>query len=225
MQKQVKISGKSKENMSLLKHLKGDVQGKELVIEDSIVNERWKQVLKEKIDIEHDLFNYQKNREISKVPFLPVDRLITNDEVEDILNTLTEVLPTGKFTSGPYLEQFENVLSTYLHKRYVITTSSGTDAIMIGLLALGLNPGDEVIMPANSFSATENAVLALGGVPIYVDINPQTFCIDPDKIEEAITPYTKFILPVHLYGKHSDMQHIRQIANRHKLKMPAKELA
>lgn len=60
MQKQVKISGKSKENMSLLKHLKGDVQGKELVIEDSIVNERWKQVLKEKIDIEHDLFNYQK---------------------------------------------------------------------------------------------------------------------------------------------------------------------
>ncbi len=69
MQKQVKISGKSKENMSLLKHLKGDIQGKELVIEDSIVNERWKQVLKEKIDIEHDLFNYQKNREISKVPF------------------------------------------------------------------------------------------------------------------------------------------------------------
>ncbi|MFP9220066.1 aminotransferase class I/II-fold pyridoxal phosphate-dependent enzyme, partial [Enterococcus faecalis] len=87
--------------------------------------------------------------------------------VEDILNTLTEVLPTGKFTSGPYLEQFEKVLSTYLHKRYVIATSSGTDAIMIGLLALGLNPGDEVIMPANSFSATENAVLASGGVPIY----------------------------------------------------------
>ncbi|MEL1196143.1 aminotransferase class I/II-fold pyridoxal phosphate-dependent enzyme, partial [Staphylococcus epidermidis] len=92
--------------------------------------------------------------------------------------------------SGPYLEQFEKVLSSYLHKRYVIATSSGTDAIMIGLLALGLNPGDEVIMPANSFSATENAVLASGGVPIYVDINPQTFCIDPDKIEEAITPYT-----------------------------------
>lgn len=219
MQKQVKISGKSKENVSLLKYLKGDVQGKELVIEDSIVNERWKQVLKEKIDIENDLFNYQKNREISKVPFLPVDRLITNDEVDDILNTLTEVLPTGKFTSGSYLEQFENVLSTYLHKRYVIATSSGTDAIMIGLLALGLNRGDEVIMPANSFSATENAVLALGGVPIYVDINPQTFCIDPDKIEEAITPDTKFILPVHLYGKHSDMQHIRQIANHYKLKV------
>ncbi|MCY8197866.1 DegT/DnrJ/EryC1/StrS family aminotransferase, partial [Bacillus spizizenii] len=219
MQKQVKVSGKSKENMLLLKHLKGDVQGKELVIEDSIVNERWRQVLKENTDIENDLFNYQKNREISKVPFMPVDRLITNDEVDDILDTLTKVLPTGKFTSGSYLEQFEKVLSTYLHKRYVIATSSGTDAIMIGLLALGLNRGDEVIMPANSFSATENAVLALGGVPIYVDINPQTFCIDPNKIEEAITPYTKFILPVHLYGKHSEMKQIRQIANRFKLKV------
>lgn len=150
---------------------------------------------------------------------MPVDRLITNDEVDDILDTLTKVLPTGKFTSGSYLEQFEKVLSTYLHKRYVIATSSGTDAIMIGLLALGLNRGDEVIMPANSFSATENAVLALGGVPIYVDINPQTFCIDPNKIEEAITPYTKFILPVHLYGKHSEMKQIRQIANRFKLKV------
>ncbi|MCY8156883.1 3-oxo-glucose-6-phosphate--glutamate aminotransferase, partial [Bacillus spizizenii] len=102
MQKQVKVSGKSKENMLLLKHLKGDVQGKELVIEDSIVNERWRQVLKENTDIENDLFNYQKNREISKVPFMPVDRLITNDEVDDILDTLTKVLPTGKFTSGSY---------------------------------------------------------------------------------------------------------------------------
>ena len=72
---------------------------------------------------------------------MPVDRLITNDEVEDILNTLTEVLPTGKFTSGPYLEQFENVLSTYLHKRYVIATSSGTDAIMIYHNSIGSTAG------------------------------------------------------------------------------------
>lgn len=94
--------------------------------------------------------------------------------------------------------------------------------MMIRLLALESNRGDEVIMPANSFSATENAVLASGGVPIlpiYVDINPQTFCIDSNNIEEAITPDTKFILPVHLYGKHSDMKHIRQIANRFKLKV------
>lgn len=120
------------------------------------------------------------------------------------------------------MSNLKKVLSIYLHKRYVIATSSGTDAIMIRLLALESNRGDEVIMPANSFSATENAVLALGGVPIHtylVDINPQTFCIDPNKIEEAITPDTKFILPVHLYGKHSDMKHIPQIANCFELKV------
>jgi 3-dehydro-glucose-6-phosphate---glutamate transaminase len=150
--------------------------------------------------------NYKKNNKVNEVPFMPVNRLIINNEVEDILKSLAKVLPTGKFTSGSYLEKFEDALSIYLQKRYVISTSNGTDTLMISLLALGLERGDEVIMPANSFSVTENAVLAWGGIPVYVDINPNTFCIDQNKIEEVITTKTKFILPVHLYGKHSEMK-------------------
>lgn len=104
--------------------------------------------------------NYKKNNKVSEVLLMPIDRLITNNEVEDIIKSLAKVLPTGKFTSDSYLEKFKDTLSIYLQKRYVIATSSGTDAFMISLLTLGLERGDEVIMPANSFSATENAVLA-----------------------------------------------------------------
>lgn len=154
-----------------------------------------------------------------KVDFLPLNRLISAEEVEAILAVMSEVLPTGQFTSGPYVNRFEDILSGYLQKKYVVATSSGTDAAMVALLALGLRPGDEVIMPANSFAATENAVLAVGGIPVYADIDPQTYTLDPASAEAAVTPRTRFILPVHLYGKKADMASLRELADRYRLKI------
>ncbi|MFS0839834.1 DegT/DnrJ/EryC1/StrS family aminotransferase [Paenibacillus sp. 1P03SA] len=152
-----------------------------------------------------------------KVDFLPLNRLISEEEVEAILAVMKEVLPTGQFTSGPYVNRFEEILSSYLQKKYIVATSSGTDAAMVALLALGLRPGDEVIMPANSFAATENAVLAVGGVPVFADIDPHTYTLDPASTEEAITPRSRFILPVHLYGKKADMARLRELADRYSL--------
>ena len=86
-----------------------------------------------------------------------------------------------------HFQKLEEVIGSYLNKKFVIATSSGTDALMVSLLSIGIQPGDEVIMPANSFAATENAVLAVGAKPIFVDIDQKSFCIDPFKIEEAIT--------------------------------------
>lgn len=87
-----------------------------------------------------------------------------------------------------FQKKLEEVIGSYLNKNFVIATSSGTDALMVSLLSIGIQPGDEVIMPANSFAATENAVLAVGAKPIFVDIDQKSYCIDPSKIEEAITP-------------------------------------
>lgn len=221
METLIRVTGKSKENILLLKYLKGQLKDIYFEIEDSIVNakllEKFQKEIKH-INIEKDLFDYTP-QQIKEVPFMPVNRLISEDEKDDILSTLNDVLPTGQFTSGPYLNEFESVLASYLERKYVIATSSGTDALMISLLALGINKGDEVIMPANSFAATENAVLAVGGTPVYVDVNPNTYCIDPYCIEKSITRKTKFILPVHLYGKQAEMDLIKGIANKFNLKV------
>lgn len=216
----VQVTGKSDTNLWLLKNLSSKLQGDHFEIQDSIVNQRLHATFcsEKDFELEKDILNH-KSEPLNKVPFMPVNRLISEDEVNDILETLSNVLPTGQYTSGPYLTEFEDVLSSYLQKKYVIATSSGTDALMISLLASGLKQGDEVIMPANSFAATENAVLATGGVPVYVDIHPHTYCIDSDRIESAITDKTKFILPVHIYGKHADMLSIRNIADQFNLKV------
>lgn len=133
------------------------------------------------------------------------------------MQVLKEVLSSGRFTSGPYIPKFEKTLAAYLGKKYVIATSSGTDALMISLISAGVHPGDEVILPANSFAATENAVLAIGAVPVYADIDPDTYCLAANEIEKHITDKTVCILPVHLYGKQADMKAISTIAKRHGL--------
>ncbi|WP_255285605.1 DegT/DnrJ/EryC1/StrS aminotransferase family protein, partial [Bacillus wiedmannii] len=156
---------------------------------------------------------------IQKIEFMPVNRLISQDEVEKIIGVLKDVLLTGQFTSGPFSKKLEEVIGSYLNKKFVIATSSGTDALMVSLLSIGIQPGDEVIMPANSFAATENAVLGVGAKPIFVDIDQKSYCIDPSKIEEAITQKTKCILPVHLYGKQSEMKKIREIADIYQLRV------
>ncbi|MGH0555634.1 DegT/DnrJ/EryC1/StrS family aminotransferase [Bacillus pretiosus] len=216
------ISGHSKDNLALLKCLQGETKEKEFEISNILPKHKMKEKLfrenklKIDIDIEKDIFNYSR-KNIQKIEFMPVNRLISQDEVEKIIGVLKDVLPTGQFTSGPFSKKLEEVIGNYLNKKFVIATSSGTDALMVSLLSIGIQPGDEVIMSANSFAATENAVLAVGAKPIFVDIDQQSYCIDPSKIEEAITKKTKCILPVHLYGKQCEMKKIREIADLYQL--------
>ncbi|MFJ1106175.1 DegT/DnrJ/EryC1/StrS family aminotransferase [Bacillus sp. RA(2023)] len=218
------ISGHSKDNLALLKCLQGETKEKEFEISNILPNHKMKEKLfrenklKIDIDIEKDIFNYSR-KNIQKIEFMPVNRLISQDEVEKIIGVLKDVLPTGQFTSGPFSKKLEEVIGSYLNKKFVIATSSGTDALMVSLLSIGIQPGDEVIMPANSFAATENAVLAVGAKPIFVDIDQKSYCIDPSKIEEAITPKTKCILPVHLYGKQCEMKKIHEIADIYQLRV------
>lgn len=163
--------------------------------------------------------NFENNKiksEVRNVPFLPVDRIITEEEVKEILKALETFLPTGEFTSGKYIEIFENQLTEYLEVKNVITISSGTNALTIGLLALGVSKGDEVIIPSNSFAATENAVMSIGAIPVFVDIK-NDFTICPEAIKKSISKKTKAILPVHLYGRYCEMDKIREVSKKYNI--------
>lgn len=118
---------------------------------------------------------------------------------------------------GKYIDQFESDFAKLCETEYSIAVSNGTVAIHLALVAQHIGPGDEVIIPNLSFVATANAVLHAGAKPVFVDIDPLTLCIDPAEIEKAITPRTKVIMPVHLYGHPADMKTIMEIANRHRL--------
>ncbi|WP_281200686.1 DegT/DnrJ/EryC1/StrS family aminotransferase [Staphylococcus schleiferi] len=158
------------------------------------------------------------NKPIQKVEFMPVDRLIKEDESERIIKALKNFLPTGKYTSGKYIYECEQYLVEYLSINHVIALSSGTSALTIGLIALGVKNGDEVILPSNSFAATENAVLSIGAIPVYADVKDD-FTICPRSIEDRITSKTKAILPVHLYGRFCDMIKIKEIAEKYNIKV------
>ncbi|SUJ98535.1 aminotransferase class-V family protein [Staphylococcus agnetis] len=162
--------------------------------------------------------NLSENKHIQKIEFMPVNRLIREDETEKIIKTLKGFLPTGKYTSGKYIDEFEHYLSEYLSINHVIALSSGTAALTIGLLSLGVTAGDEVILPSNSFAATENAVVSIGATPVYADVKDD-FTICPKSIENLITSKTKAILPVHLYGRFCDMLKIQKIASKYDIKV------
>lgn len=120
-------------------------------------------------------------------------------------------------STGKYVSQFESLFADYCGTRYAVTTSSGTTALHLALLALDVHQGDEVIVPSLTFIATANAVTYTGAKPVFVDSEQETWNIDPNRIEEAITPATKAIIPVHLYGHPANMDPILEIARRHKL--------
>ena len=138
------------------------------------------------------------------------------DEKE--LEYVTDCIKTGWVSSiGKYIPQFEKMFASFCGTKYAASCSSGTAALHLALMALGIGEGDEVIVPSLTFVATANAVTYTGAKPIFVDSHPDYWCVDPEKIEESITPKTKAIIPVHLYGHPVMMSDIKKIANKYGL--------
>ena len=130
---------------------------------------------------------------------------------------IAEVINTTAFINGPSVGHFAQELGTYLGAAHVIPCANGTDALQIALMALGLKPGDEVITPSFTYIATTEVIALLGLTPVFVEVDPQTFCVDAAAIEAAITPRTKAIVQVHLYGQAADLNAIMEIARKHQL--------
>jgi len=128
-----------------------------------------------------------------------------------------KVLESGNYVMGPALKQFETDFAKYFGAKHAVGVANGTDALWLTFLALGLKPGDEVITTANTFFATAEAIWIAGGKAVLVDCDPKTKNIDPAQVEKAITPRTKGIVPVHLYGLTADMPAIHAIAKKHNL--------
>jgi len=134
---------------------------------------------------------------------------------EEEKTAVMNVLNSGMLASGPKTEEFEKKFAAYVGTKHAVATTSGTTALHLGLLALGITKGDEVILPAFSFIATANVVLFCDAVPIFCDVDPKTFNIDSQKLEKLISEKTKAIMPVHLYGQAADMKPIQEIAQKH----------
>src|SRR5687768_2984747 len=131
---------------------------------------------------------------------------------EQVLAAITRVCDSQRFILGPEVEGLERELARAIGAQHAITVSSGTDAILATLMALGIGPGDEVITPTYSFFATAGCVARVGATPVLVDIDPLTCNADPEAIRRAITGKTKAIMPVHLYGLMADMDAIGKLA-------------
>ncbi len=149
-----------------------------------------------------------------EVPFL--DLKAQHQSIKSkILPKWEEILENAAFVGGPHLDAFEKRFAEHCGAEQCIAVGNGTDALQLIFDALGIGHGDEVIVPDNTFIATAEAVSKVGGTPVFVDVLPDTYNIDPEKVEAAITPKTKCIVPVHLYGQTADMDTILEIGNRH----------
>ncbi len=137
----------------------------------------------------------------------------------EIDSIIQEVLDSSAFIKGPFVKRFKENLESYLGVNYVVPCGNGTDALQLALMALDLEPGSEIITTSFTFVATVEVISLMGLVPVFVDIDPKTFNLDPDKIESAITEKTKCIIPVHLFGQAADMEPIMAIAKRYNLKV------
>ncbi|MFN3697682.1 MAG: DegT/DnrJ/EryC1/StrS family aminotransferase [Pseudobdellovibrio sp.] len=135
----------------------------------------------------------------------------------NIDSRIQKVLDSGAYINGPEVAELEQKLAIHTGAKHCLAVASGTDALLIPMMALGIGPGDEVITTAFSFIATAETIVLSGATPIYVDIDPKTFNIDPKKIEAAITSKTKAIMPVSLYGQVADLDEINAIAKKHNL--------
>jgi dTDP-4-amino-4,6-dideoxygalactose transaminase len=155
-------------------------------------------------------------RSVVQVPFL--DLALVHAELKaGVLADIEDVIDSSAFVNGPNVAGFETAFATYCRTRQAVGVSSGLDALRLGLLATGCGDGDEVIVPANTFIATVEAVSQAGGVPVLVDVCERDYNLDVDAAEEAITGRTRFVLPVHLYGQMADMRGVRRLAAAHGL--------
>jgi UDP-2-acetamido-2-deoxy-ribo-hexuluronate aminotransferase len=162
---------------------------------------------------------------LGKIPFLctmksmqMVDLSAQYEKIKpEIQTAILDVLDSAVFIGGEPVSAFAQELGSYLGAAHVIPCANGTDALQIALMALGLKPGDEVITPSFTYIATTEVIALLGLTPIFVEVDPHTFCIEPAAIEAAITPRTKAIVPVHLYGQAANMNGIMALAQKHNL--------
>ncbi|MBK9779903.1 MAG: DegT/DnrJ/EryC1/StrS family aminotransferase [Anaerolineales bacterium] len=138
---------------------------------------------------------------------------------KEIDAAVLSTLESGHFILGPQVVKFEESIAAYLGVQHAVGLASGTDALVIALRALNIGEGDEVIIPAYTFFATAGTVMSVGAKPVIVDVDPQNYEVDITKIEAAITPKTKAIIPVHLYGHPAEMDPIMEIAHKHGLKV------
>jgi dTDP-4-amino-4,6-dideoxygalactose transaminase len=136
---------------------------------------------------------------------------------EEEKQAVLAVLDSGQLSQGPKVAEFERAFAQYHGAKHGVATSNGTTALMASMMAHNIGPGDEVIIPSFSFFATASCVLSVGAHPVFADIDPDTFCLSPEAAEAAITPRTKAIMPVHLYGQPADMARFAAICQKHGL--------
>ncbi|RAP34140.1 transcriptional regulator [Candidatus Marinamargulisbacteria bacterium SCGC AG-410-N11] len=150
------------------------------------------------------------------VPLLDLQRQYQDIE-STVMSSIQDVFNSKIFINGPKVTQLETDIAAYCGTKHAIGVSSGTDALIISLMALDIQPGDEIITTPFTFFATAGSISRLGAVPVFVDIDPLTYNIDPNLIEAKITSKTKVIMPVHLFGQLADMNQIMAIAKKHNL--------
>jgi dTDP-4-amino-4,6-dideoxygalactose transaminase len=151
-----------------------------------------------------------------KVPFLDLKAQYASIK-EEITSALQQVLDNTAFAGGPFVGQFEKDFASFCQCEFAIGVGSGTDALWMALLSLGIGPGDEVITTPNTFIATAEAISFCGAKPVFVDVDEKTYNMNPDLLESVINAKTKAIIPVHLFGQMSDMHRIMEIARAHEL--------
>ena len=162
------------------------------------------------------MFSTAEKQSAMKVPLIdlgPQHRLLR----EELLAAIQRVLDSQQFVLGSEVRTFEEGIAKYCQTQHAIGCASGSDALLLAMMALDLKAGDEVITSPFTFFATGAAIARVGATPVFVDIDPQTYNLDPDRVEAAITPHTRAILPVHLYGHCADMTALMQIGRRRNL--------
>ena len=155
-------------------------------------------------------------RPLGAVPFVDLTHIHAAVR-ERVLNGIAALLDSNAYINGPQVAAFEQAFAAYCGRAFCAGVASGLDALRLALTAGGLEPGDEVIVPANTFFASASAVVQAGGRPVFVDASERDYNLDPTHVEDAITPRTRFLMPVHLYGQMADMRSLGRLALRHEL--------